>query len=105
MPRGVDIPPLDHDKLWHFSPNSEIKEGSLIFGGDIYGSVFENNLFNQHKIMLPPKVQGRVTFIAADGNYNLDDNVIEVELDGQKKQYGMSHLWPVREPRPFIEKL
>ena len=56
MPRGVDIPPLDHDKLWHFVPNSEIKEGSLIFGGDIYGSVFENNLFNQHKIMLPPKV-------------------------------------------------
>ena len=46
MPRGVDIPALDHGKLWHFVPNKNIKDGSIIFGGDIYGSVFENNLFD-----------------------------------------------------------
>ena len=56
----------------------------MIFGGDIYASVFENNLFDEHKIMLAPRVQGRVTYIAPDGNYTLSDKVIEVELDGKK---------------------
>ena len=40
-------------------------------GGDIYGSVHENTLIN-HKIMLPPKAKGRVTYIAEEGNYTID---------------------------------
>jgi V-type H+-transporting ATPase subunit A len=33
-----------------------MKEGTMVSGGDIYGAVFENNLFDEHKIMLPPRV-------------------------------------------------
>ncbi|CAD8065335.1 unnamed protein product [Paramecium primaurelia] len=105
VPRGVDIPALDQDRVWEFKPSSTIKVGSMISGGDIYGSVFENNLFDEHKILTAPRVQGRVTYIAPEGNYTLKDKVIEVELDGKKHQYGMSHFWPVRQPRPIIEKL
>lgn len=32
--------------------------------------------------MLEPKAQGRVTYIAPDGNYSLDDRVVEIEFDG-----------------------
>lgn len=105
VPRGVDIPPLDQDRVWDFKPLNSIKVGSMISGGDIYGSVFENNLFDEHKLLTAPRVQGRVTYIAPEGNYTLKDKIIEVEYDGKKTQYGMSHFWPVRQPRPILEKL
>ena len=44
--------------------------GSHITGGDIYGIVYENNLI-RHKIMLPPKAKGTVTWIAEPGSYDV----------------------------------
>lgn len=43
--------------------------GSHITGGDIYGVVNENSLI-KHKIMLPPRNRGTVTYIAPPGNYD-----------------------------------
>jgi V-type H+-transporting ATPase subunit A len=40
---------------WEFHPSPKVKVGSMVGGGDIYGQVFENNLFDEHKIMLPPR--------------------------------------------------
>lgn len=45
VPKGVDIPALDIKKQWEFEPNTTLKVGDLVNGGDIYGSVFENELF------------------------------------------------------------
>lgn len=50
----------------------------MVSGGDVFGTCFENNLFDEHKILLPPRVQGKVSYIAPDGNYTLDDQIIEV---------------------------
>lgn len=55
--------------------------------------------------MLSPKVKGKVTYIAEEGNYNIREKILEVEYDNKKTEYGMSHFWPVREPRPFSKKL
>jgi V-type H+-transporting ATPase subunit A len=93
------------DRKWNFVPNPKVKEGSMVSGGLIYGHVFENNLFDEHKIMLPPRAKGKITYLAPEGIYTLADKVIEVEFDGKKHQYGMSHLWPVRQARPIVEKL
>jgi vacuolar-type H+-ATPase catalytic subunit A/Vma1 len=54
VPRGVDVPALDHSKLWEFHPKN-VEVGSLISGGDIFGMVHENGLFEEHNILLPPK--------------------------------------------------
>lgn len=43
--------------------------GSHITGGDIYGIVNENSLI-RHKIMLPPRNRGTVTYLAPPGNYD-----------------------------------
>ena len=67
--------------------------------------MYENNLFDEHKILLPPKAKGKVTYIAENGNYNIREKIIEIEYMDKKSTYGMSHFWPVREPRPFAEKL
>ena len=67
VPRGVDVPSLDQDRIWDFTPAGNFKVGDLISGGDVIGLVFENDLFNEHRIMLPPKSMGRVVEIMPKG--------------------------------------
>jgi len=105
VPKGVDVPALDAKKLWDFKPNLKTKVGNIVTGGDIVGSVHENNLFDEHRILLPPKAKGRISFIAPEGQYTVQDKIVEVEYDNKKFEYTMSHFWPVRQARPFSEKL
>lgn len=105
IPRGVEVSSLDHSKLWEFIPNANLRVGDIVTGGDIFGTVYENSLFKSHKIMLPPNVQGRVVGLPTQGTYTIDDKLIDIEYDGVVKSYPMYHSWPVRVPRPCLEKL
>lgn len=60
-----------------------MKIGTLVTGGDIIGTVFENNLFDEHRILVPPKAKGRITYIAEDDNYTIVDKILELEYDGK----------------------
>ncbi|KAK2763173.1 H(+)-transporting V1 sector ATPase subunit A [Arachnomyces sp. PD_36] len=104
IPRGIAIPALDRQKKWDFKPAS-LKVGDHITGGDVWGTVFENSLFNDHKILLPPRARGTITRISEAGSYTVEEKLLEVEFDGKKTEYGMMHHWPVRVPRPVNEKL
>ena len=68
-----------------------IRIGSHVSGGDIYGLVQENNLI-RHKIMLPPKARGTVTYIAPPGNYTVNDKILETEFDGEKSEYTLKQV-------------
>ena len=103
VPRGVDVPCLDAKKEWLFTPE-KLKPGQLLTGGDVIGIVRENDLFCQHKIMLPPKAKGRLVQLQPQGEYDVNTPVIEIDDDGVIKKYPMSHYWPVREARPVAEK-
>lgn len=104
IPRGIDVPCLNREAKYDFSPAS-LKVGDHITGGDIFGSIFENSLLDDHKILLPPRARGTITLIAEAGSYTVTDPVLEVEFDGKKHLYSMMHSWPVRVPRPVAEKL
>lgn len=52
------------------NPSLPVQAGSHITGGDIYGMVLENSLI-KHKIMLPPKNRGTVTYVAPPGHYDI----------------------------------
>lgn len=43
-------------------------------GGDIYGAVFENSLI-KHKLLLPPRNRGTVTYVAPPGNYDISVSI------------------------------
>ena len=60
----------------------------MITGGDIYGIINENTLI-QHRMMLPPGKQGRVSYIAEAGNYTVEDEIIEIEFEGEKQRFNM----------------
>jgi V-type H+-transporting ATPase subunit A len=104
VPRGVDVPCLNPDKEWHFTP-VKFKKNQNISGGDIIGFVRENDLFYEHKILLPPNAKGKIVEQQPEGSYNVNQSVIELELNGKIKKYSMSHYWPVRHPRPVAEKV
>lgn len=104
IPRGIDIPSLNREIKWDFTPG-KLKVGDHITGGDVFGSVFENSLLNDHKILLPPRARGTISRIAEKGSYTVDEKILEVEFNGTKTEYSMMHTWPVRVPRPTNEKL
>lgn len=104
IPRGIDVPSLDRTKKWDFKPG-DLKVGDHITGGDVFGSVYENSLLNDHKILLPPRARGTITRISEAGSYTVDEKILEVEFDGKKSEYSMMHKWPVRVPRPVNDKL
>ena len=104
IPRGVDVPSLDRKKKYDFKPSDQFKEGDHITGGDCFGSVFENSLMHDHRIMLPPRARGTITRMPKEGSYTVDEKILEVEFDGKKTEYSMMHQWPVRVPRPVADK-
>ena len=103
IPRGVAVPALDREKKWEFTPT--MKVGDHISGGDVWGTVFENSLLNEHKILMPPRARGTITKIAKKGEYTVAENLLEVEFNGKKTEYPMRQTWPVRVPRPSADKL
>jgi len=111
VPKGVDVPCLTREKRWTFSPGN-FREGQPITGGDVIGTVYENEIIDSLKILCPPNVYGTITKINTTGTdgqetFLVDDIVMEVfnEVKGQTEKLCLSHFWPVRRPRPITEKL
>eukprot|EP00213_Chloropicon_mariensis_P007501 CAMPEP_0197482446 /NCGR_PEP_ID=MMETSP1309-20131121/55272_1 /TAXON_ID=464262 /ORGANISM="Genus nov. species nov., Strain RCC998" /LENGTH=631 /DNA_ID=CAMNT_0043024955 /DNA_START=47 /DNA_END=1942 /DNA_ORIENTATION=+ len=104
IPRGVNVLPLDESLMWNFEPSKELKIGEKLSGGSIFGTVQENALL-EHRLMCPPSAAGVVTYIAPPGQYSVNEEVLELEFNGEKKKYTMVQNWPVRKPRPVAKKL
>ncbi|XP_054035191.1 V-type proton ATPase catalytic subunit A [Dryobates pubescens] len=104
IPRGTNVPSLPRHLSWDFVPSKNIRVGSHVTGGDIYGIVAENSLI-QHKIMVPPRSRGTVTYIAPPGHYSVSDVVLELDFQGSTEKLQMLQVWPVRQTRPVAEKL
>merc|ERR1712176_1347138 len=104
IPRGVDVPNLDREKQWPFTPQN-VKVGDLITGGDIVGMVRENGLFKNHAIMVPPNISGRVKKVLPKGDYTVETAVVEVEDAGKTHAVTLFQKWPVRQGRPVVDKM
>jgi len=103
IPNGLNVQALDRKRMWEFAPGT-FKHGDHVTGGDIVGSVRENDLV-VHKILVPPKAMGQITYLAPSGNYSLSDYILELEFNDTKKKLTMMQTWPVRTSRPCVEKL
>ncbi len=61
-----------------------LQVGDRVTAGDIYAIVPENTLMT-HKVMVPPGARGNITWMADKGQYDISEDVIEIEFAGQKK--------------------
>lgn len=99
MQKGLKLDPLDRGKRWHFIPSVKVNE--RLEAGETVGIVTGENSF-EYRIMLPPEKNGTVCFVAREGEYCLDDVLVELD-DGEK--LSMAQRWPVRIARPFKERM
>ncbi len=99
--RGVDMPALDHTKLWEFKPTVEV--GESVEEGDIIGTVQETKII-EHRIMVPYGVKGVVKEIKS-GEFTIDDVVCVLTTDKGDKELTMCQKWPVRVARPYKNKM
>jgi V/A-type H+-transporting ATPase subunit A len=71
------------------------------------GSVFARTVAtNAQALLVPPWAGGRVTWLAAPGEYRSDEVLARLENDaGGRFELTMQHDWPVRRPRPVRGRL
>ena len=100
--RGSDIPGLNREKKWHFTP--VVENGSKVESGDIIGQVQESSLV-LHKIMVPPRVSGTVNNLK-EADYTVDEAIGFVDDgNGSKTELKLMQKWPVRHPRNVKTRL
>ena len=103
LQRGVQVPSLKREKLWHFVPSA--KAGDVVTGGDILGSVQETHIVN-HKIMVHPSVKKATVKSITEGDYHVTDTVaVLTDESGKEIPVTLMQKWPVRKGRPYRQKL
>ena len=95
LKRGEYTDPLDHGKLWDFTPLAA--EGDKVQAASWLGEVKEGWL--PHKIMVPFSFNGEYTVksIAPAGQYNIDQTIaVLVDAEGTEHNVTMVQKWPVK---------
>lgn len=91
---------IDENRKWDFVP--VVNEGDEIAPGQVIGTVQETGSI-VHKIMVPPATKGKkLASFKGAGSYTVDEVIGTTELGEELK---LSQYWPLRKPRPFLEKL
>ncbi|OGO89424.1 MAG: V-type ATP synthase subunit A [Clostridiales bacterium GWF2_36_10] len=101
LTRGIEIPPLNRNKKWHFTP--KVKVGDIVESGDIIGEVCETEIV-LHRIMIPYGVKGTLLSIT-EGDYTIEESVAVVSNEEGTTYITMMQKWPVRSGRPYKQKL
>ena len=95
LQRGEYTQPLDHAKLWDFTPLA--KPGDKVVAADWLGEVKEGWL--PHKIMVPFSFQGEFTVksVKEAGQYNIDTVIaVLTNASGEDVNVSMVQKWPVK---------
>ena len=98
LDRGVDAPGIDLEETWEFEPT--VEEGEEVEAGDVVGIV-EETVTVDHKVMVPPDFEGGKVTAVESGSFTVDETVVELDTG---EEVTMHQEWPVREPRPTVEK-
>lgn len=101
LERGVEVPSLDREKKWHFSPKA--RPGDELTAGDVLGTVEESKIITQ-KILVPFGMKGRLKSIR-EGDFTITDPIATLETEQGEKEIAMLQKWPVRKGRPYRKKL
>jgi len=100
---GTSVNMLSRDKTWEIAPVA--KAGDLVTGGTVIATVQETPIL-LHKIMVPPDIEGEVTWVISKGLHKSDKIVAKLkDAFGREIPIPMIQRWPVRTPRPYRERL
>ncbi|MEP6884829.1 MAG: V-type ATP synthase subunit A [Gammaproteobacteria bacterium] len=92
-------------------PSSTLRFGftpSVNVGDELHAgqSIGEVATARQQLCLLPPRSSGSLTSIAAAGEYTDNETIGTLRVaDGSLQEITLGHAWPVREPRPYRQRL
>ncbi len=102
IPEGIGLISIDLEKEWDIEIEVEVDQA--IKPGQIFGRVQETSLI-EHRVLIPPEVQGRIVERVPSGRYNIEDVLAVVEdKKGKRHEIKMYQEWPVRVARPVKER-
>ncbi len=100
--KGAEVPKLDREKQWEFVPSAKV--GQTLQTGDVLGTVQETPAVLQ-KIMVPFGVSGTLEWLH-QGNATITQPIARLRTpEGEAKELPMLQKWPVRQRRPYAQKL
>ncbi len=103
IPTGSDVEPLDKNKSWDVKIT--VKKGDHLKFGDIYATIQETEMI-EHRLLVPKGSDGRVVDVKKNGNYKLEDIIVETEdTYGNRYKLNLFQKWPIKTPRPVTKRL
>lgn len=100
---GIGLISIDIEEEWRVE--FTVKADDVLKAGQFFGEVQETSLI-KHRVMIPPGIEGTVTWVKPDGRYTIEEEVLGLRLrDGREIGVKMAQEWPVRTPRPVRERL
>lgn len=104
IPRGLRLNSLDRSREWAFTPRDGLKPGAPLIPGSRLGTVQETATI-EHRILVPPTLEGELITLASAGHYTLDSRIARVRDEhGNVHELYLYHRWPVRLPRPYLKR-
>lgn len=101
--RGINLPALDMEKKW--AVTMEVKVGDAVKPGTPYAHCQETAAI-VHRCLVPAGLTGTVTRAVADGDYTVDEVLVEVtDGAGRVTQLKLSADCPIRSARPMAKRL
>jgi V/A-type H+-transporting ATPase subunit A len=101
--RGISLPSLNRERTWAFKP-MELRAGAAVTAGMVLGTVQETERI-EHRILVPPGVNGQLVRLAEAGEYTVSDEIAVVTTEQGEQPLTMMHRWPIRQPRPTRKRL
>lgn len=100
--RGVSVDSLDTKKKW--TVHVTVSAGDSVSGGTIIAETQETRSI-VHKSMVPPNLEGTVSWTAPDGEYTILDPIVTLtDRNGTEHTLTLCQKWPIRVPRPTLRR-
>jgi V/A-type H+-transporting ATPase subunit A len=96
--RGIHLTALYRKSKWDFTPR--IQAGEVVRGGEILGTAPETQAL-EHRVMVPPDLQGTITWVAPQGSYTIEEPIARLRTATGEQDLIMLQRWPVRRARPY----
>ncbi len=102
LAKGIEATALYRKSKWSFTP--QIESGTDVRPGQLLGAVPETPAID-HRVLVPPGIVGRLTWVAPAGEYTIEEPIAHVENGSGTTVLTMLQRWPVRRPRPYHHRL
>ena len=100
---GSNVSALDPQRRWDVTVT--VKVGDHLAPGQVYATCPETSLIT-HRCILPPTLEGEVTWVAENGAYPVDETVVRLrDQKGQDHDLTLCQRWPIRIARPVSKRL